>query len=340
MSQESFFLTECSENLGRAILCLISDKLTRKNTFIGRTRSSYHMTEHNLVVFDAPSNLGLRPPEQDIVPGCYKLSWALRDLKLLEKLHAIDGGSLVPPRYHAQWKPGEGTRNSEAIASYSIQLANRLETHLNVGRTIIVLGGDCSILIGTMLALKRRGRYGLVYLDAHSDFRHPGNRPVLEAAAGEDLAIVTGRGDTRLINLEERGPYLFEQDIHIVGIRSDDYYMDEISATNINITTSQVLKESETEKTVAKVLESVTQFTAGFWIHLDLDVVDSSEMPAVDSPESNGLSFSTLTTILQQLIVSTKCLGLEVTIYDPDLDPTGIYAKSIVESLVQAFSIS
>ena len=162
----------------------------------------------DLVVFDAPSNLGLRPPEDGAVPGCYKLPWALRDRKLLGLIGADDGGSLIPPRYRAQWTPGEGDRNAEAIAAFSVDLANRLGTVIESGRQAVVLGGDCSILVGNMLALKRRGRYGLVFLDAHSDFRHPGNAPAIGAAAGEDLAIVTGRGDARLTDLEGFGPYV------------------------------------------------------------------------------------------------------------------------------------
>ena len=56
-------------------------------------------------------------------------------------------------------------------------------------------------------------------IERQSDFRHPGNAG---AAAGEDLAIVTGRGDARLINLENLGPYIRDEDIHIIGVRADD----------------------------------------------------------------------------------------------------------------------
>ena len=45
-------------------------------------------------VLDAPSNLGPRPPEEGAVPGCYKLPWALRDRKLLQRLDAEDAGSV------------------------------------------------------------------------------------------------------------------------------------------------------------------------------------------------------------------------------------------------------
>jgi arginase len=58
-----------------------------------------------------------------------------------------------------------------------------------------VLGGDCSILLGNLLALRRGGRAGLVFIDGHSDFRHLGNSENGRAAAGEDLAVACGLGD-------------------------------------------------------------------------------------------------------------------------------------------------
>ena len=56
-----------------------------------------------------------------------------------------------------------------------------------------MLGGDCSILLGNLLALRRRGRYGLLFVDGHADFYHPEANPNGEAAS-MDLAFATGRG--------------------------------------------------------------------------------------------------------------------------------------------------
>lgn len=289
------------------------------------------------MILDAPSNLGLRPPEDGVVPGCYKLPWALRDRGLLKAIGADDGGSLVPPRYCSQWTPGDGDRNAEGIASYSVLLANRIQSIMKTHRKVLVLGGDCSILLGSMLALKRRGRYGLVFLDAHGDFRHPKNAPEIETAAGEDLAIVTGHGDARLINLDGLGPYLRHEDVHVVGVRPSDEYLDELAARQISITTSQELMERGAEIS-DDVLETTTANTDGFWIHLDLDVIDSLEMPAVDCPEPEGPSFSVIATLLTKLLSSPKCVGMEVTIYDPDLDSTGACADRVVACLTEAFS--
>lgn len=294
------------------------------------------MKHTQISLLDAPSNLGLRPPEAGSVPGCYKLPWALRDRGLPGLLGAQEAGSLAPPRYRAEWQPGDGDRNAEAIAAYSTALAARTGQILDAGNFPLVLGGDCSILIGNLLALKARGRYGLVFLDAHSDFRHEGNAPAIGAAAGEDLAIVTGRGDRRLVDLDGLGPYVREQDVALLGVRSNDDGLPELRALGACILTSQETRDLG-EAAAQRALAAATEQTAGFWIHLDFDVVDSSEMQAVDCPEPDGLSFAELTGLVGLLVDSPHCVGLELTIYDPDLDPDGSQADAIVRFLVGVF---
>ncbi|HVF73249.1 MAG TPA: arginase family protein [Chthoniobacterales bacterium] len=289
-----------------------------------------------IVLLDAPSNLGLRPPEDGAAPGCYKLPWAVRDHGLLSVLAAEDGGAVVPPRYRAAWSPGDGDRNGDAIAAYSLRLADRVGALIDQGTLPIVLGGDCSILVGNSLALARRGRHGLIFLDAHSDFRHPGNAEAIGAAAGEDLAIVTGRGDPRLIDLEGRRPYVREDDVHVIGVRPNDDYIDELEETAITVTPSDEVNEGNVVAVAEAAVETVTRSTTGFWVHLDLDVVDASEMPAADCPEPEGISFANLTTLLRHFLASPRCVGMEMTIYDPDLDPDGTVAGGIVRCLRDA----
>lgn len=294
------------------------------------------MAERQIIVLDAPSNLGLRPPETGVAPGCYKLPWALRDRRLLPALGAADAGAVVPPRYRPDWQAGDGDRNAEAIARYSLALADRVQSLLDSGTFALVLGGDCSILIGNTLALKRRGRFGLVFIDGHSDFRHPQNAPAIGAAAGEDLAIVTGRGDSRLVDLEQRGPYVQPADICAVGMRPSDVYLSEVQELGIQVFTSAEVVEQGPEAVAAQALERVTAATEGFWIHLDADVVDQAEMPAVDSPEPDGVPFRVLAPLLKRLAASPHCAGMEVTIYDPDLDPSGACADRLLRCLVEA----
>jgi arginase len=71
----------------------------------------------------------------------------------------------------------------------------------------------------------------------------------------------------------------------------------------------------------------------GFWIHVDLDVLSPDWMPAVDSPDPGGMAPTELAKVLKKAIGSRKCVGMELTIYDPEHDPTGRCAKLIVDIL-------
>ncbi|MFJ8938796.1 arginase family protein, partial [Streptomyces sp. NPDC102365] len=139
----------------------------------------------NLVVLDAPSNLGLRPPAPGTVPGCYKLAGALREQRIVQRLNALEGGVVVPPRYdRGDWQEGDGVFNAAALAAYTRTLADRIERHVRAGELPVVLGGDCSIQLGASLALRRVGRYGLAAVDASHDFRHPGNSDRIGGGGG------------------------------------------------------------------------------------------------------------------------------------------------------------
>ncbi len=75
----------------------------------------------------------------------------------------------------------------------------------------------------------------------------------------------------------------------------------------------------------------------GFWIHLDADVLDPEVMPAVDSPSANGLTFEALIKLLKGILKSSPAVGLEFTVFDPDLDPDGKLAASLADALVSSF---
>lgn len=291
------------------------------------------------VVLDAPSNLGLRPPTPGSVPGCAKAPGALRDRGLLARIGADDAGCVVAPRYDpGDWRPGDGVCQADAIVDYSTRLAERIEALLSPDRFPVVLGGDCSILLGTGLALKRRtaagsGRYGLVFIDGHSDFRHPRNSEVVGAAAGEDLALVTGRGERRLTDIDNLRPYFHDGDVVVLGIREQDEYRMELRAAGIPHRPVTLLRAEGMPRTAAWAAELLGD-TEGFWVHLDTDVLDPTVMPAVDAPDDGGIGYGELEHLLADLVSAPGCLGLEVTVFDPDYDPDGRYAAELADALV------
>lgn len=302
------------------------------------------MTRRTVLV-DAPSNLGLRPPVPGAVPGCHKLAGALRDRGPVQRLGAAEGGVVVPPRYdRGDWQHGDGVFHAAGIARYSRRLADRLERHVRLGDFTVVLGGDCSIVLGTALALRRVGRYGLACLDGHDDFRHPGNSwEGVGAAGGEGVALATGRGQRDLTDLEGLRPYLRDEDVHLLGLRDPwnepDNSLDELAWLGIAHATVGTVRRAGADVVARATLDDLEDESLdGFWIHLDADVLDPSVMPAVDSAEPGGLTVEETRAILGPLAASPRCAGLELASYDPDLDPEGSGAGLLADLLLDVLA--
>jgi len=292
-----------------------------------------------IAVLDAPSNLGLRPPTPTSVPGCAKAPGALRDHGLVGRLGARDAGCLTPRRFDpGDWRPGDGVCHAAQIASYSQRLAERVESMLDADEFPVILGGDCSILLGPALAMNRRaeaagGHIGLVFVDGHSDFRHPGNASYVGAAAGEDLALVTGRGQADLAAIEHRRPYFRDMDVVVLGIRAHDEYRLDLQAAGIAFRAVPQLRAEGAARS-AQWARDLLGDCLGYWVHVDVDVLDPSVMPAVDAPDPGGIAYAELELLLAGLVSTPRCLGVEITVFDPDYDPDGSYAYEIVNTIV------
>jgi arginase len=296
-----------------------------------------------IAVLDAPSNLGLRPPTPTTVPGCAKAPGALRDRGLVSRLAARDAGCLTPPRYDpGNWRPGDGVCQAAKITGYSARLADRIGAIIDANEFPLVLGGDCSILLGAAVAVNRLaeelgGRTGLVFVDGHSDFRHPGNADYVGAAAGEDLALVTGRGQVELAGIENRRPYLRDADVVVLGIREHDEYRMDLQAAGIATRPVPELRAEGASRSAKWAREHLAD-CAGFWLHVDVDVLDPAVMPAVDAPDEGGIAHRELELLVAGLVSDDSCLGMELTVFDPDQDPEGSYAAELVDTLVTALA--
>ncbi|WP_100446160.1 arginase family protein [Glycomyces xiaoerkulensis] len=294
-----------------------------------------------VAVLDAPSNLGLRPPTPHTVPGCSKAPGALRDHRIVRRLNAIDAGCLTAPRFDASgWRPGDGVGQAEAIAEYTRRLADRVEHLWRERHFPLVLGGDCSILLGPALAARRRterdGKHrGLVYVDAHSDFRHPGNSKYVGAAAAEELALATGRGQPDLTDIGGLRPYVDTEHLVMLGLRTEDPHRVELGATGVSLRTVPELRSGGVAPSAEWALEAMGE-VATYWLHVDADVLDPSVMPAVDGPAPGGISVGELSEIVATCAGDERCAGMELTVFDPDYDPDGEYAAALADMLVES----
>jgi arginase len=284
-------------------------------------------------IIEAPSNLGLKPT------GVEKLPYRLLHNGLAERLNARRAGRVEAPPYSFDRDPDTLTINAGAIAAWSPRLADAVEAVLDAGEFPVVLGGDCSILLGPALALRRRGRYGLLFIDGHADFYQPEANPNGEAAS-MDLAFATGRGPALLTDLEGRGPLMREDDAFAFGFRDADEqaeYGSQPLPESLRHLDLQAVRRMGIQAAAAMAVEHVTRDGLdGFFIHFDADSLDDAIMPAVDYRLPGGLSWDELKTILQIALGSGKAVGIEVTVYNPKLDEGGAAGRKLTAVLAEA----
>jgi arginase len=288
-------------------------------------------------IIEAPSILGLKPTGVDRLPT------VLLQHGLADELHARRAGRVEPKAaYDTARDPATLTLNARGIAEYSVQLANTVADVVARGEFPILLGGDCSILLGSSLALRRRGRYGLLFLDGHADFYQPA--ATNGEAASMDLAFATGRGPELLTNLEGLRPLVRDEDVVAFGFRDAQeqrkYGSQSLSPHILALDLSEV-RRLGIERAAQRAVEHLTapeRPTRGFFIHLDADVVSDDLMPAVDYRIPDGLTWDELRTVLEVALDSGRAVGIEITIYNPALDASGASGRELSRTLIKALS--
>jgi len=289
-------------------------------------------------IIEAPSILGLKPT------GVERLPAVLLQHGLADQLRARRAGRVVPAvAYNAERDAQTLMRNAPGIAEYSVRLADAVADVVDRGEFPILLGGDCSIVLGSMLALRRRGRYGLLFIDGHADFYQPEALTSGEAAS-MDLGFATGRGPELLTNLEGLRPLVRDEDVVAFAFRDGDeqrHYGSQPLAPAIHALDLAAVRRMGIAAATAEALRHLARHDLdGFFVHVDADVLDDAIMPAVDYRLPGGLSAGELRHVLRAAAASGGFAGLEVTIYNPALDRDGSAGGLLVDALVDGLTLS
>jgi arginase len=290
-------------------------------------------------IIGAPSSVGIRPYD-DGTPRRLDLAPAvLRRHELAARIGVHDLGDVISPPYRDVVRPAGRPRNEVEVTVYSRALASRIAGVPNGDAFLLLVGGDCSIVLGALLGFRLRGyaRVGLVYVDAHADFATPETSRT-GSAASMCLALAVGRGDSPLAQLDGASPLVREEDVVIVGRHEDTdepWYGEDVlrSLPLLDLPRDVVRERGPTAAARAALGRVARREMDGFWIHVDADVLDPTVLPAVDSPEPGGLTIEELTELLVPLARHPMALGLELTIYDPALDTDGASGERLVSLL-------
>jgi arginase len=205
------------------------------------------------------------------------------------------------------------------------------------GRRPLVIGGDCSILLGILPALRRHvGPVGLWFIDGHPDFLD-GTTSDTGETADMDLAVLTGVGAESLVSLGGPPPMVEEAEVVLLGHRAIALDADAVRelarlpAGLRRIDAGTVISDPVAAGERAAAWLAVAG--QGVWLHLDVDVLDPQSLPAVTYPQPNGLGWEQLETVLKPLARSPRLLGMSVADFRPDLDPDGKLARRLVQLL-------
>ncbi len=289
-------------------------------------------------IVGAPSSIGIRPYDTGEARQLDRAPDILRQFQIVERLGATDLGDVAPPPYCDFVRPPGRARNERELVAYSASLADRVALAVGQERFVVLLGGDCSIVLGGLLGVKQavEGPVGLVYVDGHADFATP-EESRTGSVASMCLALAVGRGDTPLARLGGPQPLVRGEDVALVGRRDaaePSYGHAALAASPILDLPDATLRNRTFAAAAEATLARVTSGSLhGFWIHLDADVINPAEMPAVDSPEPGGPGVDQIVGLLRPLVSHPRALGLELTIYDPALDPDRVCAARLVSLL-------
>ena len=197
----------------------------------------------------------------------------------------------------------------------------------------LVLGGDCPVLLGCLAALGP-GSARVLFIDGHED-AWPAEHSTTGEAADMELGWLLGR-DLDGLPAELRGalPASSPDDVVVLGARD----LDELADAGVpsigdivRIVRPQVIAD-DPRAVGAEAAASLSR-RGPWWLHVDLDVLSTDSLAAVDYRQPGGLNWAMLTELTLGALSDPHVMGWDVTIYNPDLDPTGAGAARIVSYL-------
>jgi arginase len=260
---------------------------------------------------------------------------------LTEKLHVrvADEGNVISPVVETTEVGDERARYLSQILDLCDRVAHLVESATRRGAMPLVLGGDHSVALGTLVGMARaRGPGGVVWVDAHGDLNTPETSPtgnvhgmVLAAALG--LAGDAFRRDGWAIPAVDAGK------LALVGVRS----LDDGERELLQRIDAKVFTMSEVDRIGVEpcMREALAHASGGGFLHvsLDMDVVDPEHAPGVGTPVRGGLSYREAHLAMETVAEFGHTDSMDVVEVNPILDrenATGLLAVELVASALGA----
>ncbi len=170
-------------------------------------------------------------------------------------------------------------------------------------------------------------------MDAHGDFNTPENPETTPSGfiGGMCLAFACGPGRKLSPDIEASRPLLDEERVVHVGSRSLDPGEDEALLNSVKLFSTNEVKEKGAKEVARKAAKHLSDSSDWIIAHLDVDVFDPSIMPGVNFPEPGGLTSRDILEIFRELQSTGKLKVVDLTAYNPSMDPKGRDQSMLLE---------
>lgn len=278
-----------------------------------------------------------------LTAGHERAPHALREAGLVARLQ--EAGYEVADLGDAQtqvFQPDEDhprARNLAAILSELNDLRPRVEQAVKSGALPLVIGGDCAIALATVSGVHRYHRnVSLIWMDRDADMNIPATTPS-GCVDGMVVSHIVGRGAPELVRFWGEPPLVREPDVALFGLDRLDPPEDAMLARSPirRYMASDVLRLGA-EAAAHAALERVHVASHEFVLHLDVDVISSEDFQATNYAARGGLRLTDVREALEVFLRQKNLAAVEVTVYNPALDPDGSGARLLVELLAAAFA--
>jgi arginase len=269
----------------------------------------------------------------------------LRDAGLAEQLAAggdvRDTGDLDP----IEAEPVRGTSGllKEAALARLVEATREAAGRsFAQGRRPLLVGGDCPVLLGPLAAGRHRhGRAGLLLVDGHEDAWPPRQSKTGEASDSE-VAIALGTVEGLPEPLARVTPLLDARAVAMLGPR-DRMELAEADVDSLRdgvalFRDDRAVRAAGASASARDAIDALGPDSPAFWLHVDLDVLETEAFPAADYLQPGGLGWGELAEIAVTALMDARCLGCSVVIYNPDLDPDRTAAARTVRFLSRVVS--